>query len=84
MVDQVSRRVQEYSPSTITDKEWTLLYTNKYSPVELYNMERDPGQLDNVYEKNINIARNLHNKFYKLLTKIGAHESLLEERDKLP
>lgn len=71
------------SPSTITDGEWSLIYAHEGVPAELYNLKKDPEQKHNVISENLDIARELHRKFYNFLKDIGASEEILKIREKL-
>ena len=82
-VDDWLRVVKEPQPSTITTKKWTLLYSLEEHPVELYDMEWDPNQSQNVINKNWEVAKDLHRRFVGLLENTGTDAHLLTPRKKL-
>ena len=49
VIDDEERRMRENQPSTMTSKNWTLLYSIAGEPVELYNRKTDLAQEDNVF-----------------------------------
>jgi len=71
------------SYSTITDGEWTLIYATEGIPAELYHLPSDPRQENNIISENLEVAKNLHEKFYNCLKNIGTSEELLKLRRKL-
>ena len=80
IVDDWERKIKEPQPSTITTKEWTLLYSDASSPAELYNTKDDPTQSNNIIFENWEIAKDLHHRFVSLLDQLGTDESNLSCR----
>lgn len=80
IVDDVSREVNELSPSTITDGEWDLLYSVYGESVELYNRIEDPGHHLNLVNEFRVKAEELHGKYLKLLLDLKIDKDILEQR----
>jgi arylsulfatase A-like enzyme len=80
VVDQFDRRIAEVSPSTITSKNWTLLYALKGEPVELYDLASDPKQEENVFDAHKDVAKKLHAEFVDCLRKNKAEKRLIDAR----
>jgi len=83
VVDHLERRIKDPLPSTITTKEWTLLYSIEDYPAELYRLTCDSGQSQNVLNGNFGVAKNLHHRFIEFLKKINAKERDLNLRRKI-
>jgi hypothetical protein len=64
--------------TTITTKEWSLLYNIEPGLSELYNLTNDPRQEKNIISKNPEKARELH----KLLVKFMKDTKVTSERIK--
>lgn len=77
------REVVEISPSTITNGDWDLLYAAKGEQVQLYRTMEDPGHLDNVFEANRGIAKELHQQFYTWLKQVDTPPDLINMREDL-
>ena len=45
---------------------------------ELYNLKEDPKQTRNVFEENIDVAKELHAKYIQFLREIGAREEVIK------
>ncbi len=82
-VDGSEREVEIHLPATITTDEWSLLYSWKGAPVELYDIKSDPFQEKNVAEDNKSVVEKLHKCYYEFLKKIGTEERLLKPRASL-
>lgn len=82
-VDDRQRRVEEFQPATITTTEWSMLYSAKGEPVELYDLVSDPGQAVNVASRHPQIVRDLHGRYVNLLVESGATAEHLEPRRSL-
>ncbi len=83
VVDNFDRRVEEFLPATITSDEWSLLYTREGAPVELYDLESDPGQEKNVAEDNMDVVEDPHGRYVSLLEELVTEERLLAPRRRL-
>jgi len=79
-VDGTEREVENYLPATITTDRWSLLYSWRGASVELYNLESDPAQQENVAQNNKSIVKELHQSYYEFLRKISTEEKLLKPR----
>lgn len=79
-VDGTERIVLSPRPSTITTKEWTLIYSTEGDEPELYHTPTDPGQEKNVYYDNQQKAQEIHSKFVALLEACGTMEDFLKPR----
>jgi arylsulfatase A-like enzyme len=83
VVDNFDRRVEEFLPATITTHKWSLLYAREGAPVELYDLEADPGQERNIAAGNMDVVEKLHERYVSLLEELGTEERLLAPRRKL-
>jgi arylsulfatase A-like enzyme len=79
-VDGTERVVLSPRPSTIHEREWTLLYSVAGDEVELYHTATDPAQAHNVAQRYPDVARNLHAKFLRFLEQCGTCEEYLQPR----
>ena len=82
IVDDMERELYELSPSTITEDEWTLLYSVAGDPIELYH-NSDIHQEHHVFQENHSVAKRMHQQFVQFLENIGTDEALLEPRRSL-
>jgi len=71
------------SHSTVADGKWTLIHATDGGHSELYNLINDPKQNHNTITENMEVARNLHKKFYDFLRGIGTNPEILRLREKL-
>ena len=83
VVDDFLRTVEEPHFSTVTTPKWTFLYSTENSPAQLYDIENDPKESENVIAKNRQVAQDLHQKFLNLLEKVGTSERHLASRRRL-
>ena len=83
IVDATERQVSEFLPSTITTRNWSLLYAAEGEDSELYNLKEDPNQRENVIEDHFDIAEELHKNFLKVLESSRVDQRLLEPRRKI-
>jgi arylsulfatase A-like enzyme len=81
-VDDLERTMAEPPPSTITTKEWTLIYSSQGEPAELYHLPSDQKQEKNIIDDEPYIAEDLLQKFILRLKKAGTEERLLDRRKK--
>ena len=82
-VDEWERKIKEFIPSTITTRNWSLLYAAEGEDSELYNLKEDPNQRENVIEDHFDIAEELHKNFLKVLESSRVDQRLLEPRRKI-
>ncbi len=85
IVDDVNRQVRELMPSTVTTKEWSLLYSTKGEAIELYNLKEDPQEKKNVaaIPENRTVVEALHGNLVQLLEQCGTDEEFLAPRREL-
>jgi arylsulfatase A-like enzyme len=83
VVDDMERELKELPASTISDEEWTLIYSIAGEPVELYHTASDPKQEKNVFNNNKEAAEKLHGKFVQFLEDLKTDERLLDPRRNL-
>ncbi len=83
VVDNVMRSVEEYQPVTITSERWSLLYSAAGEPVELYDLEHDPKQANNVADDHPEVVRELHAKYVQFLKDCGTEPYLVDPRSSL-
>ncbi len=82
-VDAMERGVKEPLTSTITTREWTLIYASHGYASELYNLQKDPKQMKNVIQDNPKMAKELHGRFISQLEETGVDKRLLDPRRRL-
>jgi len=82
-VDAFEKLVQEFLPSTITTKEWSLIYSSKGEPAELYHLTSDPKQEKNLIQEAPQVAEDLHEKFLSRLKEAGTKPTTINPRLKL-
>ena len=78
--DNYQRMVVSYLRATISSGPWTMLYAREGTPVELYDLRSDPGQMQNVAEEHPDVVRRLHQWYFELIESSGAPRELLEPR----
>ena len=69
-------------PSSIRTKEWLYIYGGDEWQGELYNLEEDPMQKNNVFNKNKKIAGELHQEYISWLKKVECPEVSIAVRSK--
>lgn len=82
-VDDLKRMTKEYSPTSITDGEWDLLYAVHGEPVELYRTREDRGHMNNLFGSHRDVAERLHNEYVTWLEALQVPESLVKPRREL-
>lgn len=65
-------------PITITDPKWTLICTPEEGRSELYNLESDPEQHNNVINAHPTIVGKMVSALIHFMEKLGADESRIE------
>lgn len=83
LIDDLERGVAEPLPSTFRDDQWTLIYATQDQPLELYRMDQDPVQSNNVAQENETVAQRLHARFISFLEEVGTATELLQGRRQL-
>jgi hypothetical protein len=61
-------------PATITDETWSFICAPQGLPSELYNLQEDPEQLDNVIEDHPDVAARMRDAWLDVLRAHGASE----------
>lgn len=82
VVDGAIRGMDEYQPATITTAEWSMLYSARGDPVELYHLPTDPGQQHDVAPRHPEVVEALHGLYYRLLRDLGVRPEYLEPRSR--
>ena len=75
--------MRENQPSTVTSRDWTLLYSVAGEEVELYDRIADPNFENNVYLQKREIASAMHGQLLNFLRSLGTDEVFLEPRKSL-
>jgi arylsulfatase A-like enzyme len=81
VVDDVTRKVREWQPITVTTKDWMMLFSRWSDPIELYRLtpEGDAGE-ENVAAQHEDVVRELHGKLIAELARAGTSEEALSIR----
>ena len=82
-VDNISRGRSVLSTTSVTTKEWSLLYSVDPGMSELYNLKSDPRQQQNVISSRPEVAKELHQHLVKFMRDTSLSPHLLEARSKL-
>ncbi len=65
--------------TTIRDERWTLLIGGKEGTgPELYDLQNDPGQQNNVFSANSDVAERLHRGFLDWLAEVGTDQAKID------
>ncbi len=68
-------RLITHKRSIQTNDGWKFIYTMETGQKELYNLQKDPGGLDNLVEKELRIAYELEQKLFAWLKSMGQDEN---------
>ena len=79
-VDSLLRTLSDHPVTTITAGEWSLLYSPEEGLSELYNLNSDPKQLNNVIGTHIDEAREIHKLLVKFMHETKVPDRLLKPR----
>ena len=79
-VDNFLRDLEEYPVTTVTAGQWSLLYSPDAGVSQLYDLASDPRQLDNVIERYIDEAGELHRLLVEFMRENEVPERLLRPR----
>ena len=79
-VDNFLRDLKDPPVTTITSGEWSLLYSPAPGVSQLYNLNTDPQQLDNVIERHTDIAGDIHRLLVEFMRENEVPERLLQPR----
>jgi arylsulfatase A-like enzyme len=70
-------------PSTILDREWSLIVGAGDLKPELYHLPSDIGQQKNVFDENRDVAQRLHSAYIGFLESVGTNPKYVDWRRKL-
>ena len=79
-VDNFLRDLKDFPVTTVTAGEWSLLYSPEPGVSQLYNLNADPHQLDNVIEGDMDFAGELHKLLVEFMRETEVPERLLKPR----
>lgn len=79
-VDNFLRDLKDFPVTTVTAGEWSLLYSPEPGVSQLYNLNADPHQLDNVIERHMDFAGELHKLLVEFMHETEVPERLLKPR----
>ena len=79
-VDNFLRDLKDFPVTTVTAGEWSLLYSPEPGVSQLYNLNADPRQLDNVIERRMDLAGELHKLLVEFMLETEVPERLLKPR----
>ena len=79
-VDNFLRDLKDPPVTTVTSGEWSLLYSTAPGVSQLYNLNTDPQQLDNVIERHTDIAGDIHRLLVEFMRENEVPERLLQPR----
>jgi len=82
-VDDWERLIKDPLPSTITTREWTLLYRTEDYPAELYRVSQDPAQSKNLLRERFEVSQDLQDTFIEFLQAINTEERYLSPRRRI-
>ncbi len=80
LVDHLLRNCVTPSMATVTTEEWSLLYDVDPGGSELYNLNTDPTQQQNVIAEQGDVARDLHRLLVKFMRDTNVPKRLLDPR----
>ena len=79
-VDNLLRVLTEPPVTTVTSGGWSLLYSPLPGVSKLYNLAADRKQSDNVIERHMDVASELHRKLVRFMRETDVLERLLSPR----
>ena len=82
-VDHFARGNTEFQPAAITSGKWNLHYAAEGEPLELYDLEADPTQQQDVAASRPDEVARLHGEFVRLLAKCPVTAERREMRMRL-
>ena len=80
VVDDVTRQVREWQPITVTTDDWTMLWSVRDEPCELYDRRSDRNQTTNVAADHPTEVERLHALMIRELEKAGASAHHVDAR----
>ena len=79
-VDNILRRRGPFSTVTITAGEWSFLYSADTDQSELYNLQSDPRQAQNVISQRPEVAKEIHQYLVKFMRDTNIPPHMLKSR----
>ena len=79
-VDNFLRDLKDPSVTTVTAGQWSLLYSPDPGVSQLYNLESDPHQNDNVIGRHMDVAGELHRLLVEFMRENEVPQRLLQPR----
>ena len=79
-VDSLLRTLLEPPVTTVTSGEWSLLYSPVPGVSQLYNLNSDPQQLDNVIASRMDVASEIHQTLVRFMRETKVPDRLLQPR----
>ena len=79
-VDNLLRPLSDYPVTTVTTRDWSLLFSPEEGVSQLYHLSSDPGQVHNVIETRKDIAVELHRLLVRFMRETEVPERLLKPR----
>jgi arylsulfatase A-like enzyme len=79
-VDNLLRTLTEPPVTTVTSGGWSLLYSPLEGVSQLYHLNDDPTQANNVIEKHMDLARELHRMLVGFMRETQVPDRLLKPR----
>ncbi len=79
-VDNFLRDLKDPPVTTVTAGQWSLLYSPEPGVSQLYNLASDPHQLDNVIERHMDEAGEIHRLLVEFMRGNEVPERLLQPR----
>ena len=80
VVDDVFRSIREWQPISVREGSWLLLFSRWSDPIELYDLESDPGCSTDVADSHPEVVRTMHEKLIAELRRAGASEDAIAAR----
>ena len=78
------RRILGTSPvTTVTTDQWSFLYSMDEGMSELYNLDSDPKQEENLIYARTDVAKDIHQYLLKFLRDTNVAPHLLKSRQEL-
>ena len=79
-VDNFLRDLKDPPVTTVTSGNWSLLYSPEPGVSQLYDLAADPHQLDNVIEKYMDVAGEIHRLLVEFMRETEVPGRLLQSR----
>jgi arylsulfatase A-like enzyme len=79
-VDNIRRRLGRAPVTTVTTAEWSLLYSLDEGMSQMYNLQSDPSQLQNVISGSGDAAKGVHDYLVRFMRETGLPDTLLRPR----